>query len=89
MKVIFKKSFIKDLKNNSKNKKLLSQIKSVIEEIEDAQNINELKNLKKLKAEGSYYRIRVGNYRIGLIIKNNIITFVRLLHRKDIYRFFP
>ena len=89
MKVTFKKSFIKDLKTHLKNNKLLSQIRNIIEEVEDTQNISMIKNLKKLKAEGSYYRIRAGNYRLGLIIKNGDVFFVRVLHRRDIYRFFP
>jgi mRNA interferase RelE/StbE len=47
-------------------------------------------NLKKLRAaSGSYYRIRIGEYRIGLIFSGGIVTFVRCLHRKEIYRYFP
>jgi mRNA interferase RelE/StbE len=36
-----------------------------------------------------YYRIRLGDYRVGLKIENNTVCFVRFLHRKDIYRYFP
>lgn len=46
-------------------------------------------NLKKLKGGGNYYRIRVGEYRIGIIVEGDAITFVRCLHRKEIYRYFP
>jgi mRNA-degrading endonuclease RelE of RelBE toxin-antitoxin system len=31
---------------------------------------------KKLKADGNYYRIRVGSYRIGFIEDEGTITFV-------------
>ncbi|MBN2061945.1 MAG: type II toxin-antitoxin system RelE/ParE family toxin [Deltaproteobacteria bacterium] len=89
MKTAFKKSFARDIKTHSKNKDLLSRIQKTILEIEAADNITNVKNLKKLKAEGSYYRIRIGNYRIGLTIENEIITFVRALHRSEIYRYFP
>ena len=89
MKTAFKKSFAKDLKTHSRNKNLLTRIQKTILEIEDADSITAIKNLKKLKAEGSYYQIRVGNYRIGLIIENEIVTFVRALHRSEIYRYFP
>ena len=89
MKTAFKKSFARDLKTHSKNKDLLSRIQKTILEIEAADNITNVKNLKKLKAEGSYYRIRIGNYRIGLTIENEIITFVRALHQSEIYRYFP
>jgi mRNA-degrading endonuclease RelE of RelBE toxin-antitoxin system len=31
----------------------------------------------------------VGNYRLGLIIEAETVIFVRVLHRKEIYRYFP
>ena len=89
MKTAFKKSFAKDLKKYSKNKKLLNLIKNTIQEVEDADGITSIKNLKKLKSEGFYYRIRIGNYRMGLIIEKETATFVRALHRSEIYRYFP
>ncbi|MGK7945796.1 MAG: type II toxin-antitoxin system RelE/ParE family toxin, partial [Microcystaceae cyanobacterium] len=33
--------------------------------------------------------IRVGNYRIGFFGENDTITFVRVLHRREFYRYFP
>jgi mRNA interferase RelE/StbE len=89
MKTAFKKSFAKDLRNYSKDRTLLSRVEETILQVEAADTITDITNLKKLKAEGSYYRIRIGNYRLGLIIENETVTFVRLLHRKDIYRYFP
>jgi mRNA interferase RelE/StbE len=49
----------------------------------------DIANLKQLKAEGRYYRIRTGDCRIGITIEDDLVTFVRVLHRKEIYRFFP
>ncbi len=61
----------------------------IIEDVEQVEAVTDLANLKQLKAEGSYYRIRTGDYRIGITIEDDLITFVRVLHRKEIYRFFP
>ncbi len=46
---------------------------------------------QKLSGYQSFYKIRVGNYRIGLFIDTqaNIVEFQRVLHRRDIYRKFP
>ncbi|PZV08521.1 MAG: plasmid stabilization protein [Leptolyngbya sp.] len=88
MKVEFRKSFEKDL-GKIRDQDLLSRIKAVIEEIENVATLLEVNNIKKLKADGNYYRIRVGNYRIGFIENDVTITFVRLLHRKEMYRYFP
>ncbi|BAY13600.1 type II toxin-antitoxin system RelE family toxin [Calothrix sp. NIES-2098] len=86
--VEFRKSFEKDL-SKIKDEAILQRIQKVIEEVENAENIGELSNFKKLKTDGDYYRIRVGDYRIGLKISDNIFVFIRALPRKDIYRYFP
>ena len=86
--VTFRKSFEKDL-NKLRDADLLRKIQAIIEESEAAVNFVDINNLKKLKADGNYYRIRVGNYRIGLILDKTEIVFVRVLHRKEMYRYFP
>ena len=53
--------------------------------VEEIQDIHNIRNLKKLKAQGNHYRIRIGDYRLGLIVENNTISFVRCLHRSDVY----
>lgn len=88
MNVEFRKSFEKDL-SKIRDENILQRIQAVIEEVEEVENIGEVNNIKKLKADGDYYRIRVGDYRIGLTISDNVIIFVRALQRKDIYRYFP
>jgi mRNA interferase RelE/StbE len=35
------------------------------------------------------YRIRVGDYRIGIEISDNSIEIIRTMHRKEFYRYFP
>ncbi|MBE9160942.1 type II toxin-antitoxin system RelE/ParE family toxin [Tychonema sp. LEGE 06208] len=55
-------------------------------------NVNDLQtivNLKKLKGDDNTYRFRVGDYRIGFYFDVETVTFARVLHRKDIYRYFP
>jgi mRNA interferase RelE/StbE len=88
LKVEFKSSFARDLKR-IRGKKLKDQIKEVIEQIEQAQGLDQIVNIKKLAGSDNYYRIKLANYRIGLILKDDSIIFVRFLHRKDIYRYFP
>ncbi len=88
MNVEFKSSFVKDLKK-IKEKQLQSQIRELIEKVESTENMTELENVKKLSGSDVYYRIRLGDYRVGLKIENETVCFVRFLHRKDIYRYFP
>lgn len=52
-------------------------------------NFNDLVGIKRLKSNSNAYRIRVGDYRIGFFCDGEIITFARVLHRREIYRYFP
>ncbi|AFZ25794.1 cytotoxic translational repressor of toxin-antitoxin stability system [Cylindrospermum stagnale PCC 7417] len=70
------------------NSCLLQKIKSVIEEVENAVSLGEINNVKKLKADGDYYRIRVGDYRIGIAVSGDVVIFMRILHRREVYRYF-
>ena len=88
MKVEFRASFSKDL-SKIRNKVALKRIKEAIESVEKTQDFQHASSLKKLKGGDHYYRIKVGEYRIGLYIESDIVVFVRCLHRKDIYRYFP
>jgi len=63
VKVRFKGRFTKDLRNID-NKDLLNRIKATIEQTEQAQNLQDITNIKKLKGASTYYRIRVGEYRL-------------------------
>jgi mRNA interferase RelE/StbE len=90
VKVEFRKSFEKDL-GKIRDGELLARIKDTIEGIENAESMSEVHNVKKLKAEGDYYRIRLGDYRIGFTLdeESASIVLVRILHRREMYRYFP
>ena len=88
MKVAFRSSFIRDLKK-IKDRSILEQVKQAIEDIECAQDLRTVSNIKKLGGGRKFYRIRIGNYRVGLVVQGGEVEFVRCLHRRDIYRFFP
>lgn len=88
MKVEFRESFAKDLKG-VKDKGLLKRAKEIIEVIEKADSLVEIHNLKKLKGGGNYFRLRIGDYRIGIALEDNTVVFVRFLNRKNIYKYFP
>ena len=88
MKIDYRKRFLKDLS------KIPTEIRSSIEnfvfkELPKANSIFELGRVEKIKGYTSYYKIRFGSYRIGMRIKNDKVILERILHRKDIYRYFP
>jgi len=84
----FRESFDQDLSALT-DAGLLRRIKRVIEQVEAARTFQQVPNLKRLDARGKYYRIRVGDYRVGFVFEHGAVTFVRCLNRKEIYRYFP
>jgi mRNA-degrading endonuclease RelE of RelBE toxin-antitoxin system len=82
-------SFLKDLKA-LKSTPVYDSIKTLVfETIPNCSSLEEVRNLTKLTGYESAYRIRVGDYRIGLFMEQDTITFARVLHRKEMYRYFP
>ncbi len=88
METLFERSFLKDLKR-IKDFSLKKKIESQLEEIKKAHDKRELKQLKKMEGFKNAYRIRIRDYRIGIFIEEEKVIFVRILHRKDIYNYFP
>jgi mRNA-degrading endonuclease RelE of RelBE toxin-antitoxin system len=88
MLVIVKKSFNKDIEKVN-DKKLAIKIKEVIDSLQKAEAIIDIPNTKKLKGSANAYRIRIGAYRLGFFLTENVIELTVFLHRKDMYKIFP
>ena len=88
MKTAFRKSFTRDLKK-IKDGDVLDRIRQAIEEVDAATNLQGIGNLKKMSGTTNFYRIRIGDYRIGVAVEDDTIEFVRCLSRRDLYRHFP
>jgi mRNA interferase RelE/StbE len=65
------------------------ELYSIIRHLQSSENLVEFPNCKKLSGFNNAYRIRLGNYRIGFFYSNKEAELVRILHRKDVYRYFP
>jgi len=88
VRVSFEASFARDLRA-IKDRRLLEQVAQVIAEVKIAGDLSALKHLSKLHRHPHLYRIRLGDYRIGIEVVGDEVIFVRILHRKDIYRLSP
>jgi mRNA interferase RelE/StbE len=88
VKTAFLNSFLRDVRKLSGDG-IREQVRDAILAVEAAPDLRSVANLKKLSGGGAYYRIRVGDHRIGLLVDDDVVTFVRVLPRKDIYRYFP
>lgn len=88
--VVFAKSFLKDLE------KLPASVRSqviefVSEQLPNTENPFQSRKLEKLQGGTNAYKARFGDYRVGLRLnrKRRLIDVCRVLHRREIYRYFP
>ena len=79
---------MRDLKK-IRDESLRRRVGSAIQQVETAETLDGLPNLTKLSGAGGFYRVRVGDYRLGISVEGEEVEFVRCLHRRDIYRYFP
>jgi mRNA-degrading endonuclease RelE of RelBE toxin-antitoxin system len=86
--VLFERKFLKNI-DDLDEKELKSRIEQIIIGLEKAKNLRQIGNLKKLKGHKSAYRIRIGEYRLGFFFENQKVILNCLLHRKDVYKYFP
>lgn len=85
----YTKTFINDLKKLKNTACYQGLFEFCFSDIDSISNWFESNDIKKIKGYDNYYRIRKGAHRIGIKLENSTITFVRVLHRNDVYKFFP
>jgi mRNA interferase RelE/StbE len=68
---------------------LRNRLGGVVAGVKNAATIRDIPNVKKLKGHKSAYRIRLGDFRIGLYVEGDTAIFADFDHRKDIYGRFP
>ncbi|NCO33103.1 MAG: plasmid stabilization protein [Armatimonadetes bacterium CG2_30_59_28] len=88
MKSSFRRSFERDVRKVPADP-VRTRIKEMIEAIEAAGSLTEVPNVERIHGTEGCYRIRVGDYRLGIYLQDPEVEFVRCLHRREIYRHFP
>jgi mRNA interferase RelE/StbE len=85
----YKKIFLKDLAAVPKRHRSRIE-KLVFDLIPASENIFHDFDIDRMRGYENYYRIRMGQYRIGCrITDDNTIIFYRVKSREEIYRVFP
>jgi mRNA interferase RelE/StbE len=89
MRILFDRSFSKSL-DKLKDKQVRGKLKDLIIRMEKAESLNDLPAIKKMKGHTGFYRVRIGDFRVGFELTNsNEIILILIAHRKDIYKRFP
>lgn len=88
MKVVYRKSFLRDLRK-TRDREALRRVADCLRELERAASLGELSHVRPLAGAPGFYRVRIGDYRLGLAAGEEAVEVVRFLHRRDVYRYFP
>jgi len=88
MEVKIKKKFLKELS------KLPNEYANTIEEfifdkLPTYDNLSKIGKVEKMTGYKNYFKIRFGDYRVGIKKENQTIMVEIVKHRKEIYKYFP
>jgi len=89
MNILYTKSFSKDLDTIRHESKIKERLLDLIGQIKRVETLSDISGVKKMEGSPGYFRIRLGDYRLGIKVTENNIEMIRFLHRKEIYRRFP
>lgn len=88
-KVKYKKRFLKELSKLPED--IQAQAEKIVFEDLICENPFDLGYLEQMRGYPGKYKIRIGQYRIGVTLdkQKKAVVCSRIAHRKDIYRLFP
>lgn len=88
MKVDYRKRFLKELAKIPLP--IRQEIESfVFDYIPDLKHFHQCNKIERMKGYPHHFKVRFGAYRLGIKIEEDTLIFERVLHRKEVYRFFP
>jgi mRNA-degrading endonuclease RelE of RelBE toxin-antitoxin system len=87
--VSYKPAFIRDLRRLRGRPEYNRIYRLVFEEMPGWDSLEGHRQIKCFSGPEHAYRIRLGDYRIGFHWVGEELIFSRVLHRREIYRFFP
>ena len=89
MRLRYAKRFEKDIEDVRHNPEIKRRLAAVIQNLKTIGSFRELHGIRKIEGYENYYRLRVGDYRLGIKLVIDVVELIRFLHRKEIYRRFP
>jgi mRNA interferase RelE/StbE len=88
MEIFISRTFQKEIRLLSAPIKV--RIIAIIDRIEAAESLANVPNVKAMEGSQHYFRIRLGDYRIGIYKRpDNVIEFQKVGTRGDFYNRFP
>jgi mRNA interferase RelE/StbE len=87
MRLVIDKNYIKDIRHLNHNTQI--QAAEALEKLMAASNFTGIPHFKSLKGHPHFYRIRIGDYRIGLYWDGIVFYAQSIGKRGDFYKTYP
>jgi mRNA-degrading endonuclease RelE of RelBE toxin-antitoxin system len=87
--VRYRTSFLRDLKKLRGHPVYDRIVDLAFEVLPNLEDIRELPEVKPMTGHRHRFRIRLSSSRIGVHIDGNVVELVRVMDRRDFYRYFP
>lgn len=88
MEVEYTSAFARDLRKE-RGAQNRNRVERLLEELKAASAITNVRGAVRVTAPGHFYRVRLGDYRLGFALEGDRVVLLRFMHRRDIYRYFP
>ncbi|MFM6192165.1 MAG: type II toxin-antitoxin system RelE family toxin [Planktothrix sp.] len=89
LEVQYRQAFLKDLKQLKSSTSYQRIYEVAFTTLAAINTLEEISDIKAMKGYSGRYRIRIGDYRIGIEVNGDVIEVMRVLHRREFYRYFP
>jgi mRNA interferase RelE/StbE len=87
--VQYREQFLKDLKKLKKQPIYRQVLELTFTTLPQAESLQAIANVKAMAGYPGRYRIRIGDYRVGIEVQDQTLEIIRVMHRRDFYRYFP
>lgn len=89
MEVQYRQAFLKDLKQLKSSTSYQRIYELTFTTLPEINTLQEISDIKAMRGYTGRYRIRIGDYRVGIEVNGDVIEMMRVLHRREFYRYFP
>jgi mRNA-degrading endonuclease RelE of RelBE toxin-antitoxin system len=89
LKVQYRQAFLKDLKQLKSSTSYQRIYELAFTTLPEINTLQEISDIKTMRGYTNRYRIRIGDYRVGIEVNGDVIEVMRVLHRREFYRYFP
>jgi mRNA-degrading endonuclease RelE of RelBE toxin-antitoxin system len=80
LEVQYRQLFLRDLKKLKKQSVYQQIVELAFEILPNTEDLRSLSNVKALKGYPNQYRIRIGDYRVGIEVNRGKVEMMRVLH---------